>query len=76
MFSLEIALLGFALAVDAAVVTFAIGLLHYDKPSSEKFKRGLLVSLAFGFFLVRHAVAWCLCRSIFLHSQVTVITSN
>ncbi len=56
MFSLEIALLGFALAVDAAVVTFAIGLLHYDKPSSEKFKRGLLVSLAFGFF--QFAMLW------------------
>lgn len=56
MFSLEITLLGFALAVDAAVVTFAIGLLHYEMPPGEKFKRGLLVSLAFGFF--QFAMLW------------------
>lgn len=56
MFSLEITLLGFALAVDAAVVTFAIGLLHYDMLAGQKFKRGLLVSLAFGFF--QFAMLW------------------
>lgn len=50
MFSLEIVLLGLALAIDAAVVTFAIGLLHYEMSPFEKLKRGFLISLAFGIF--------------------------
>jgi putative Mn2+ efflux pump MntP len=48
MFSLEIVLLGLALAIDAAVVTFAIGLIHQNETQALKTKRGLLVALAFG----------------------------
>ena len=50
MFSLEIVLLGLALAIDAAVVTFAIGLLHHGMSPAEKIKRGLMISSAFGIF--------------------------
>jgi len=50
MFPLEIALLGFALAIDAAVVTFAVGLIHQNETSSCKMRRGLLVALVFGIF--------------------------
>jgi putative Mn2+ efflux pump MntP len=50
MFSLEIVLLGLALAIDAAVVTFAIGLMHYDMRPFEKLKRGVLEKLGVGFF--------------------------
>lgn len=56
MFSMEIVLLGVALAIDAAVVTFAIGLLHYEMDSFEKLKRGFLISLAFGIF--QFAMLW------------------
>lgn len=50
MFPLEIVLLGFALAMDACVVSFALGLTHHDLSSKERWKRGLLVSLCFGVF--------------------------
>ncbi len=50
MLSLEILLLGVALAIDAAVVTFAVGLLHLDLSAAERTKRGLLICGAFGIF--------------------------
>ena len=50
MFSLETALLGVALAVDAAVVSFAIGILNLDLPKSQKISRALMTCLLFGFF--------------------------
>lgn len=56
MFSLEMTMLGLALAIDAAVVTFAVGLLHYDMAAAQKIKRGFLISLAFGFF--QFAMLW------------------
>lgn len=50
MFSLEIVLLGIALAIDAAVVAFAISLLHKNDNPSDKMKNGILVSSLFGGF--------------------------
>lgn len=50
MFSLEILLLGIALAIDAAVVAFAISLLHKNDTPSDKMKNGILVSSLFGGF--------------------------
>lgn len=50
MLSLEILLLGVALAIDAAVVTFAVGLLHLELDAAQRFKRGLVISGAFGLF--------------------------
>lgn len=50
MFSVEIVLLGLALAIDAAVVTFAIGLIHLELSQAGKLKSGLLISLTFGLF--------------------------
>lgn len=50
MFSLEIMLLGLALAIDAAVVTFAVSLLHADDTPTQKLKNGALVSATFGLF--------------------------
>jgi putative Mn2+ efflux pump MntP len=50
MFSLEIMLLGLALAIDAAVVTFAVSLLHERDTPRMKIKNGALVSLTFGLF--------------------------
>jgi putative Mn2+ efflux pump MntP len=50
MLSLEIFLLGLALAIDAAVVTFAIGILHQEFSLSEKLRSALLCSFIFGFF--------------------------
>lgn len=50
MFSLEIVLLGMALAIDAAVVTFAVSLLHERDTPAMKVKNGLLVSFTFGLF--------------------------
>jgi putative Mn2+ efflux pump MntP len=50
MFSLEILLLGIALAVDAAVVTFAVGLLHSHDPLPVKVRNGLVASGTFGIF--------------------------
>ena len=50
MFSTHITLLGLALAVDAGVVSFALGLLHEHEPVSQKIKNGFFSSLIFGFF--------------------------
>lgn len=50
MFSLEIVLLGLALAIDAAVVTFAVSLLHLELTPAKRFQRGFLICLAFGVF--------------------------
>jgi putative Mn2+ efflux pump MntP len=50
MFSLEIVLLGIALAIDAAVVTFAISLVHLELSATHRVRRGFLISLAFGIF--------------------------
>jgi putative Mn2+ efflux pump MntP len=50
MFSTEIALMGLALAIDAAVVTFAIGLLHLELPHTHRVRRGLIICLTFGIF--------------------------
>lgn len=50
MFSLEIVLLGVALAIDAAVVTFAVGLIHGEMDTASKVKRGVVICLTFGVF--------------------------
>lgn len=50
MISLEILLLGVALAIDAAVVTFAVGLLHLELSVAQRTKRGLMICAAFGLF--------------------------
>lgn len=50
MFSLQSMLLGGALALDAAVVSFAVGILNLHLSIAHKFRRGLLICLLFGFF--------------------------
>ncbi len=50
MLTLEILLLGLALAMDAAVVTFAVGLMHEHDPPRKKLWNGVLVSGTFGLF--------------------------
>ncbi len=50
MFSLEILLLGVALAIDAAVVTFAVGLIHGEMDVTSKIKRGIVICMTFGVF--------------------------
>lgn len=50
MFSVETTLLGVALALDAAVVSFAIGILHLELSNSQKLSRGLMVCGLFGLF--------------------------
>lgn len=50
MFSLEMSLMGVALAIDAAVASFAVGILNLDLSVHHKFRRGLLICLLFGFF--------------------------
>ncbi len=50
MFSIETTLLGLALALDAAVVTFAIGLLNLESSHKLKFSRGFLTCSLFGIF--------------------------
>jgi manganese efflux pump family protein len=50
MFDSEIAFLGIALAIDAAVVTFALGLLMVKEPAGIRIARGLTMCLLFGFF--------------------------
>lgn len=50
MFSLEISLLGLALAIDAAVATFALGLVGLDIPTRHKWVRGFAIAGMFGFF--------------------------
>ncbi|HXH74981.1 MAG TPA: manganese efflux pump [Bacteriovoracaceae bacterium] len=50
MLNPEILLLGLALAIDAAVVSFAIGLLNHDGKTSTRIMRGLVTASAFGLF--------------------------
>jgi putative Mn2+ efflux pump MntP len=50
MFSMEIVLLGLALAIDAAVVTFAVGLMHLEESFMLRVRRGVAICLAFGVF--------------------------
>lgn len=50
MFSLQIVLLGLALAIDAAIVTFAVGLVQKELPMGNRFQRGLYICFLFGFF--------------------------
>jgi putative Mn2+ efflux pump MntP len=50
MFSFETSLLGVALALDAAVVSFAIGILNLELTKPQKTKRGLIVCSLFGAF--------------------------
>jgi putative Mn2+ efflux pump MntP len=50
MFSVETTLLGVALALDAAVVSFAVGILNLEISMAQKIKRGLIICTLFGFF--------------------------
>jgi putative Mn2+ efflux pump MntP len=50
MFSIEVTMLGVALAIDAAVASFAVGILNLKQPLFHKFRRGSLICLLFGFF--------------------------
>ena len=50
MFSMETSLLGLALALDAAIVSFAIGILNLEATHTVKISRGMIVCLLFGFF--------------------------
>lgn len=50
MFNPEIAFLGLALAIDAAVVTFALGLLLVKDAPGTRIVHGSLMCLLFGFF--------------------------
>jgi putative Mn2+ efflux pump MntP len=50
MISLEILLLGLGLAVDAGVVSFALGLTTADEDIQKRLFKGLLMALTFGFF--------------------------
>jgi putative Mn2+ efflux pump MntP len=50
MFSTEIVLLGIALAIDAAVVTFAVSLLNGEAPLPSKVRNGVIASGTFGLF--------------------------
>jgi manganese efflux pump family protein len=48
MFTLETQILGLALAIDAAVVTFALGILHLDLPKPQRWSRGAFLAMLFG----------------------------
>jgi putative Mn2+ efflux pump MntP len=50
MFSVETTLLGVALALDAAVVSFAIGILNLELSNPQKLSRGLMTGGLFGLF--------------------------
>lgn len=50
MFSIETTLLGVALALDAAVVSFALGVLSLENLKKDRLVRGFLLCLAFGLF--------------------------
>ena len=50
MFSVETTLLGVALALDAAVMCFAVGLLNFQVTNKLKLSRGLIICTLFGFF--------------------------
>ena len=50
MISLEILLLGLGLAIDAGVVSFALGVTTADEETKRRLLLGLMVALTFGFF--------------------------
>lgn len=50
MVSLEILLLGLGLAVDAGVVSFALGLTTLDDPLPKRLGKGIVIALTFGLF--------------------------
>lgn len=50
MFPVEVLFLGFALAMDAAVVSFALGVLSINLSREEKIRRGFMVAVLFGLF--------------------------
>lgn len=50
MISLEILLLGLGLAVDAGVVSFALGLLTVEEALNTRLTKGLIIALTFGLF--------------------------
>jgi putative Mn2+ efflux pump MntP len=50
MFSLETTILGVALALDAAIASFAIGMLNLEISFRHKFIRGALTCILFGLF--------------------------
>lgn len=50
MISLEILLLGLGLAVDAGVVSFALGLTTLEEGNKRRLLKGFFISLVFGFF--------------------------
>lgn len=50
MFSLETTLLGVALALDAAIASFAIGIINIDLPRTQKISRGIFACGLFGVF--------------------------
>jgi putative Mn2+ efflux pump MntP len=56
MYSSEVVLLGSALAIDAGVVSFAIGLLSLKHLKKEQWQRGLLIAAIFGLF--QFAMLW------------------
>jgi manganese efflux pump family protein len=50
MITLDILILGFALGIDAAVATFAFGVLHAERSALEKWSRGIYLFVLFGVF--------------------------
>jgi putative Mn2+ efflux pump MntP len=50
MMSLEILLLGLGLAVDAGVVSFALGILGAEEPFKHRLSKGILIATTFGIF--------------------------
>lgn len=50
MITLEILLLGLGLAIDAGVVSFALGLTTAEEGPKKRLLKGLLIALIFGFF--------------------------
>ena len=56
MISLEILLLGLGLAVDAGVVSFALGLITAEEPLKNHLSKGILTALTFGIF--QFAMLW------------------
>ncbi len=50
MITLEILLLGLGLAIDAGVVSFALGLTTADEAPKHRLMKGLIIALTFGFF--------------------------
>lgn len=50
MLNSQLLLIGIALAMDAGIATFALGLADLDAPVSVRIRRGILVCLLFGMF--------------------------